>query len=357
MLFIYKVLHSLRLIDDSHMENIKLKHKGYKKIASSDYFDAEWYKKEYAISAKNPALHYLLEGWKLGYNPSLKFNTSDYLAINQDVKKFNICPLLHYETYGKKENRNIGILNRTNKTIKKTDNSPNQGVIYCCITNNYDNPPIHHYVDENWDYVLFSDNDELIAKKQYAHWQVRPLQYTKSDNIRNARWHKTHPHVLFPNHKYSIWLDGNIIVCGNFLFNKANEHLEQKHTISVASHPNRNCLYQEAELLKQEGKDYPEIIDKQISFIKSQGFPKNYGLNETNVMLRFHHDKKCISIMEDWWHIIHTYSRRDQLSFNFCLWKSNYDMTDFSSPSEIRGNPEHFCLYFGASHKGVIQKK
>jgi len=119
MLFIYKVLHSLRLIDDSHMENIKLKHKGYKKIASSDYFDAEWYKKEYAISAKNPALHYLLEGWKLGYNPSLKFNTSDYLAINQDVKKFNICPLLHYETYGKKENRNIGILNRTNKTIKK----------------------------------------------------------------------------------------------------------------------------------------------------------------------------------------------------------------------------------------------
>ena len=61
--------------------------------------------------------------------------------------------------------------------------------------------------------------------------------------------------------------------------------------------------------------------------------------------------------MEDWWHIIHTYSRRDQLSFNFCLWKSNYDMTDFSSPSEIRGNPEHFCLYFGASHKGVIQKK
>ncbi len=75
-------------------------------IVKSLLFDAEWYRIAYHIS-EDPATHYLNKGWKLGFNPSDKFSTSEYLKLNRDVAEAKINPLLHYELYGKKEGRMI----------------------------------------------------------------------------------------------------------------------------------------------------------------------------------------------------------------------------------------------------------
>ena len=40
-------------------------------------------------------------------------------------------------------------------------------------------------------------------------------------------------------------------------------------------------------------------------------------------MLRRHNEKDVIDTMEMWWEEIKYGSRRDQLSFNYCAWKSN----------------------------------
>lgn len=79
-------------------------------ISKSGLFDIEWYRKEYLSSSDsniniNPIEHYLLHGWKNGYNPSNKFNTSWYLNKYQDVKNNGICPLIHYIRSGLKEGR------------------------------------------------------------------------------------------------------------------------------------------------------------------------------------------------------------------------------------------------------------
>ena len=42
---------------------------------------------------------------KKNYNPSQKFDSKKYCFHNPDVKENKICPLLHYEKYGKKEGR------------------------------------------------------------------------------------------------------------------------------------------------------------------------------------------------------------------------------------------------------------
>lgn len=76
-----------------------------KKIKKSGLFDRHWYKKQYHIKAKEAIKHYLSEGWKLGYNPSRKFDTRAYLTANPDVKKANMCPLYHYLNWGKEEGR------------------------------------------------------------------------------------------------------------------------------------------------------------------------------------------------------------------------------------------------------------
>lgn len=71
-------------------------------IKRSQYFDSEWYSDKYGI-CKDPAGHYLNEGWQMGYDPSERFSSKDYLINNPDITGIN--PLLHYEVYGKYEGR------------------------------------------------------------------------------------------------------------------------------------------------------------------------------------------------------------------------------------------------------------
>lgn len=75
-------------------------------ILNSEFFDKEFYTKNYPIPADiDPSEHYLLHGWKLCYDPSDSFSTSGYLYKNPDVLKEGINPLFHYETSGKNEER------------------------------------------------------------------------------------------------------------------------------------------------------------------------------------------------------------------------------------------------------------
>lgn len=78
-------------------------------IRKSDFFNKEWYRKEYTdinrLYRLFPYVHYALFGWKEGRNPSVAFNTEYYLTAYDDVRVANINPLYHYEKVGKSENR------------------------------------------------------------------------------------------------------------------------------------------------------------------------------------------------------------------------------------------------------------
>lgn len=77
-------------------------------ISLSPYFEKNYYKKLYLKDEDiDPAVHYLTIGYKKGYNPSPLFDTKAYLKANQDVAALNTNPLIHYELYGKLENRTI----------------------------------------------------------------------------------------------------------------------------------------------------------------------------------------------------------------------------------------------------------
>lgn len=77
-------------------------------VIESDYFDEEWYLKEYPdiLNAEvDPVKHYCAYGWKERRNPSERFNTSYYLENNQDVLKAKSNPLLHFLQLGNNEAR------------------------------------------------------------------------------------------------------------------------------------------------------------------------------------------------------------------------------------------------------------
>lgn len=197
-----------------------------------------------------------------------------------------------------------------------------KGVIYTCITGNYDQLNNHVYIDHDWDYICFTDSKD--NNKSQNGWVIKSLMYSELDDVRNARWHKLHPHILFPNYEKSIWIDGNIDIVDEGFFCDIENAIINNRKMSIAIHPDRNCIYDELQACIYFAKDDLEIMNRQVEKIRDEGFPAHYGLFETNIIYREHHNQMIVKIMEDWWKWIQKYSRRDQLSLTYVLWKNNY---------------------------------
>ncbi len=84
-------------------------------------------------------------------------------------------------------------------------------VLYTAIFGKYDNLLLPECIDPEVDYVCFHGR----ARNDCGVWQMRAAPYYHSDPTRIARWVKTHPHELFPDHDVAVWLDANIILKGD----------------------------------------------------------------------------------------------------------------------------------------------
>lgn len=190
----------------------------------------------------------------------------------------------------------------------------NKKVIYTCITNNYDNLIEDEFYLEDYDYICFTNNENLKSNR----WKIEKIPNTLSSlsPAKQARYIKTHPHIFLSNYELSVWIDGSIKILNDF------SELINSSVIQIPQHPNRNCIYKEAIAVIKQKKDTKENVDKQIIKYHELGYPENYGLVQSNIIIRKHNDKNCIKLMEDWWNEIKNGSHRDQLSFNYVLWKN-----------------------------------
>ena len=69
-------------------------------------------------------------------------------------------------------------------------------------------------------------------------------------------------------------------------------------------------------------KDDPEIINKQTQAYIAEGLPVQSGLWGCQYILRKHNHPDCIKLSELWWEQIKKHSKRDQISFPYCAWKT-----------------------------------
>jgi glycosyltransferase involved in cell wall biosynthesis len=78
-------------------------------IRESPHFDREYYLSQVNDPAarRDPALHYLLVGEPAGINPSRSFALDIYARLNPDIRGSGMSLLAHYETHGRKEERQI----------------------------------------------------------------------------------------------------------------------------------------------------------------------------------------------------------------------------------------------------------
>lgn len=213
--------------------------------------------------------------------------------------------------------------------------------IFTAIVGNYDKILQPKVVDPDFDYILFSND---INGKKIGIWQVHKIDYINKDQIKIARWVKAHPEDLLHGYDFSIWMDANIQVETDFIYRRSKELFNTKKTISSMVHPYRNCIYQEMLAVFALRCESAKTIIKWSKFLKKENYPKNIGLHETNVVFRNHTTDDIKKIDNMWWNYIKEYSRRDQLSFNFILWKCGVSCEPFLPSHQSTRNSEHFKL-------------
>lgn len=229
----------------------------------------------------------------------------------------------------------------------------NNRVVYTCITGDYDNirQPLTIYKD--YDYICFSD---AIKEKQVGIWQIKTIPYQNKDNTMIARYVKHNPHIVIPEYEYSVWIDSNVRILDNYLETRVELMIANGSKIAHIVHPYRNCIYNEAACCLKNVRDNFDSVYRLIKFIRSDGFPHNYGLSETNIIYRKHNDSLVKNLSQKWWYMILNYSKRDQLSLYYILWKYQYKV-DLLFPSEINTySKEHFDRVYHKVNKTLLKR-
>jgi hypothetical protein len=193
--------------------------------------------------------------------------------------------------------------------------STNTFVVYTVLTGDYHNGLVNPFPDgcEGFDKICFTDNLSLDAHG----WTLLPLQGCGLDARRESRRPKLLPHRYLPEYEWSLYIDNTIKFKQNpwEMFQRAKTE-NYKHF--CFRHPWRNCLYDEAEIIIKYGFDDERRVREQMDHYRQMGYPPKAGLVTNTVLLRQHNDPDVIRQGEAWYEHVLRYSRRDQLSFNFC---------------------------------------
>ena len=225
--------------------------------------------------------------------------------------------------------------------------------IYTAIVGNYDEIRQPLVVDSRFDYFLFSNT---IQEKQVGVWQIKPIEYINPDQIKIARYVKTHPETLLPDYAATLWMDANIQIADNWVYERFVELYNQGAQIASVKHPERDCVYEEMFTVCSTKWESIETAWRWNYYLRKNRYPMYNGLFETNILYRVN-SVAIQKVDEEWWICIEQYSRRDQLSFNFVLWHSRKECSYFLKEDECALRSPHFELILHPDQTSKIVKE
>jgi hypothetical protein len=208
-------------------------------------------------------------------------------------------------------------------------------VIYSVNTGGYDEFRTPNVFDPNVRYILFTDNKYFRSKV----WEICHVDFLShiKDKRRIARYIKTNPHKVLPNHDVNIWVDH----CYKPRFNNSTEMLKifgfEDKQIMNFKHDVRNCIYDESKVVINDKLDYENVVNEQMEFYRNEGFPKNMGLFDTGFTIR-KNNELVNKFNNTWWNMIEKFSARDQLSQVYSSWKNSVTISGILNQGSIYDN-------------------
>ncbi|BBN06518.1 hypothetical protein MPTK1_3g21840 [Marchantia polymorpha subsp. ruderalis] len=178
------------------------------------------------------------------------------------------------------------------------------------------------FIDEETGRALLT-NADLRSTRKIGLWRlvvVKNLPYT--DARRTGKIPKLLIHRLFPNARYSLWVDGKLQlvvdpyqILERFLW-RTND------TIAISRHYKRFDVFVEAEANKAAGKYDNATIDAQVDFYRSEGMTP---YSEEKLPITSDVPEGCVIIREHtplsnlfgclWFNEVDRFTSRDQISF------------------------------------------
>ncbi|KAK0575515.1 hypothetical protein LWI29_001908 [Acer saccharum] len=203
-------------------------------------------------------------------------------------------------------------------------------------------------------YVAFWDEITLAAQRSeerivgddgfIGKWRIVVVQELPfSDQRLNGKIPKMLVHRLFPNSKYSIWVDSKSQFRRDPLGVLEALLWRTNSVLAISEHGARSSVYDEAKAVVHKHKATPEEVEVQLTQYHLDGLPEDKrfngkkALNEASVIVRKHTPLTNL-FMCLWFNEVVRYTSRDQLSFPYVLWRlkvlKNINMfpISFSSP-------------------------
>lgn len=236
-------------------------------------------------------------------------------------------------------------------TKKSNYFSEDRIAIYTSIFGAYDTIIEPEYVPDNCDFYIITDQNidgESAWKKITVDLDAYGL--TNESNVIKNRFFKMFPDKIFPNYKYSIYVDGNIRISTDLT---EFIHGMNQYGVKLHNHFRRNCVFKEIEACLEWRKDTYENLSMHKEYLLKAGMPREYGLLEAPMIVREHRNPLCIKLMQEWWDEFLKCSKRDQISLPYVLWKNNIRVSELA----LLGNDvnSNYAIQI-VKHTGKISK-
>ena len=192
----------------------------------------------------------------------------------------------------------------------------NKICVYTVITGEYDELKEPLVIDKKIDYICITNNKSLRSKT----WKIKYID-EDIDNWLLARKVKIMgPSLYLSEYPITIYIDSAFQI-----INSLEKYIEKECNLDnvdmvVVKHEERDCIYDEANEVVKLKRDIKDNVSKLMDYYKKEKYPKHNGLLAAGILVR-KQTKPVQELMESWWYMVNHWSKRDQLSFNYCLWK------------------------------------
>ena len=213
--------------------------------------------------------------------------------------------------------------------------------VYTCIYGPYDLIREPLYTGKWCDYYIITDQHIPSTSKWKKIAPELPDGFSEWPDAVKNRYFKMHPERIFPNHRYSLYVDGNVwLLTDMYPFVL---QLKDKF-IGIFKYPLNDCFYLNAPFLESLGLVAKELSNKQVETYRDEGFPEHYGYFECSILLREHHHPQCVKLMNTWWEQYCIWVKRDQQCFPYSLWKNGFTKSAVACLGANLRKTERFTL-------------
>ena len=216
---------------------------------------------------------------------------------------------------------NLEIRRHTSKKdrypVEKTEYNGERVAVYTVLFGDIDSIINPLVIDPNCDYYIITER-EVEAGSIWKKLDVDMSVVKGYSNRKKNRYFKMHAYELFPDYKYCIYIDANIVIYGEL--SKLIKYINPVTGLGIHNMPNRGNIYEEIFARSLiDPRDIGILNRQKIDYI-SQGYDGAEGMFECNVLAMMN-SLKCTEIMKRWWNEYKKYPARDQVSFPYVLWR------------------------------------